>query len=102
MQRIDDDIAIEDGDGSNAFKNEHCPVTNLPVLELENPVEDEAGFIYERDAVYQILDKQRGQSYQFFIGSSHVTIKENLNPSRGVIAAQKEARKNRRHDKGPR
>ena len=102
MQHIDDEIAIEGGDGSNAFKNEHCPVTNLPVLELENPVEDEAGFIYERDAVCQILDKERNQRYKFFIGSSHVTIKENLKPARLVIAAQKAAKKNRRHDKGPR
>jgi len=52
--------------------------------------------------VYQLLDKERNQRYKFFIGSGHVTIKENLKPARLVIAAQKAAKKNRRHDKGPR
>lgn len=87
---LDDGIVIEGSAGAIA-KNDRCPVTGKEILELEDPVEDNSGFVYEKSAVEDLLKKNNG-SYRIVAGSNHITKLEDLKPARLVIIAKRRAK----------
>jgi hypothetical protein len=56
-ERVDDDIEIEGGAGGGA-RNARCPITSRPITELEDPVADALGFVYERAAVEDYIARR--------------------------------------------
>ena len=65
-------------------------------MELEDPVEDERGYVYEKAAILDhIRLKQPGQCVCPVSGTMHVITAEGLRPARALKQAQRRARQGR-------
>ncbi|PSC67899.1 E3 SUMO-ligase MMS21 [Micractinium conductrix] len=93
MERIDDDIEIEGG-GALLAPNERCPVSNKLLLELDDPVQDSTGVVYERAAVQQFfrtLPPHKHGRAIIMAGSTHQVTYGELVPADKVIREKRRA-----------
>ena len=85
---IDDEIAIAGNSTQQVSRNERCPITGKPVMELEEPVVDKMNFVYEKTAILQMIKNKR------FIkcpvaGTMHDVTAAELKPASRLIAEKK-------------
>jgi E3 SUMO-protein ligase NSE2 len=93
-EQIDDDIAIEGGLSTSVARNAKCPITMKVVLELEDPVEDEVGYVYDRQAIVQMLKNAGPRGIKCpEAGTNHRVTEGRLRPATKVLAAQRKAAK---------
>uniref|UniRef100_A0A7S3QT71 SP-RING-type domain-containing protein n=1 Tax=Dunaliella tertiolecta TaxID=3047 RepID=A0A7S3QT71_DUNTE len=88
----DDDIVM--GGGNQELLNNRCPITQKSVFELEQPVEDQYGYIYEHQAIRATLANhaQRGQPCSCPIaGTAHRITVADLRPSERIKRARRRA-----------
>ena len=95
----DEDLVAVGGGGSSLIKNKNCPLTGQAVEDLEDPVMDPVGYVYDRRAVTQhIQQKSRGGSYEVpapFHGTTHKIGTRSLKDATAEIKLMKRLR--RRH-----
>ncbi|BDA46158.1 probable E3 SUMO-protein ligase MMS21 [Coccomyxa sp. Obi] len=94
----DEDVVVADS-GNDLARNTKCPITAKEVLDLTEPVVDEVGFVYEREAIEDYLRRQPGQGNRPvnapIAGTSHkITIA-------GLKKASKVIREQRRRQRRP-
>lgn len=70
--------------GSGAILNAKCPITGLPLKDLEEPVEDAVGVVYEKQAVLTFLGRE-GRKKCPEAMRNHVVTKEELKVSEKVM-----------------
>lgn len=78
----DADLVMED-DGGDGPRNAKCPITARPVEEMDDPVEDERGFVYEREAIVQYIGKSKSKDCPV-AGTNHKVTVSELKPSRAA------------------
>lgn len=78
----DADLVMED-DGGDGPRNAKCPLTMKPVEEMEDPVEDARGFVYEREAIVQYIGKSKSTACPV-AGTNHKVTVSELKPSRAA------------------
>jgi hypothetical protein len=84
-ERIDDDIAIENS-GPELAKNVKCPITMKALLDLDDPVVDKVGFVYERAAILSMLRNARHSSMKCPVaGTVHTIDEKELRPATAVL-----------------
>lgn len=84
-ERIDDDIAIENT-GPELAKNVKCPITMKALLDLDDPVMDDVGFVYERTAILSMLRNGRHSSMKCPVaGTVHTISEKELRPATAVL-----------------
>jgi hypothetical protein len=69
----------------------------LQLLELEDPVEDQMGFVYEKSAIVDAIRKannprSRNKLTSPIAGTNHLIGMEDLKPSKAIKREQKKAR----------
>lgn len=96
IEQIDDDIQVETTRANN-FKNAKCPLSLRDLVDLNDPVQDSHGFVYEREDL-QLYMKQvrpdRNGKYPCPVAASGTAFtREEIVPAEAVIRLQ-------RHRKG--
>eukprot|EP00873_Tetraselmis_striata_P017555 jgi/Tetstr1/437819/TSEL_026459.t1 len=87
----DADLVMAD-DSNEVSVNQACPLTLRPVLELLEPVEDQSGYVYEKQPIMAyIASKGRGGQPvpSPIAGASYFITAAQLKPARRVIRKQK-------------
>ncbi|CAD7703049.1 unnamed protein product [Ostreobium quekettii] len=96
----DEDIVLDETQhGMDGLANTVCPISGKNVLDLHDPVQDERGFIYEREVIEAyIKEASRNRSTVTcpVAGTSHKITVASLRPAAGVISKQRQAKANRR------
>ncbi|DBA85803.1 TPA: hypothetical protein ACH3X1_005355 [Trebouxia sp. C0004] len=94
QQQDDDDIKIQMG-GSNtgAAPNATCPLSGKPILELEDPVEDQKGYVYERENIEEYVRAARGSVACPAAATSHFVNMATLKKANKVIRLQRKAQR---------
>lgn len=90
----DEDLVAVGGGGSSLIKNKNCPLTGQAVEELEDPVMDPVGYVYDRRAITQHI----GRAYEVpapFHGTTHKIGTRSLKDATAEIKLMKRLR--RRH-----
>ncbi|GIL72367.1 hypothetical protein Vretimale_4147 [Volvox reticuliferus] len=85
----DEDLLIEDTRG---WVNAKCPLSMKEVLDLENPVKDSLGYVYERSSIMEYL---RGHPHGLkhpCAGVNHNIKEAELKPAEDVIRAKRRQR----------
>ncbi|CAK0752887.1 hypothetical protein CVIRNUC_002179 [Coccomyxa viridis] len=89
----DGDIVME-GSRADISKNPKCPISGVEMLQLKDPVVDEVGFVYEKEAIYDWLRKQPGGGQQPvrapIAAVRHSITKSGLKKAFKVVRAQKQ------------
>jgi hypothetical protein len=85
----DDDLEIQTG---GDYKNRRCNLTTKDIFELDDPVEDRHGFIWEREALVAFIRKAGGQTKNPARPDVMITETE-LKPCRRVKRAAAKRRK---------
>ena len=71
----------KDGSNLGAFPNAKCPITGKSLLDLEDPVEDHKGYVYEKSAMEQFINKSSSGSKKCpAAGTSHQVTLADLRP----------------------
>ena len=95
-EQIDDDIAIEGGgSGAALAKNTLCQMTMKPILELEQPVQDRVGMVYDKAAMVEYIKKHGGHDQRVpcpVAGTTHTVTLSELRPAAAVVAAKRRAK----------
>lgn len=91
-QQQDDDIEVQIGGDSGAAPNAQCPLTMRPLLEIENPVADQKGYVYEKDAVEQYIRQNRGSIKCPATATSHMITIQDLKKAIKVLKMQRKQR----------
>lgn len=93
----DEDLVAVGGGGSSLIKNKNCPLTAQPVEELEDPVMDQVGYVYDRRAIKQHIQASRyGREVPApFAGTMHKITLDSLKDATAEIKLMKRLR--RRH-----
>lgn len=71
-------------DGANGVKNAKCPLCLRKVEDLDEPVEDLKGFVYEQAAILEYIGRKPSVPCPV-AGTSHAVKKADLKPSRAAI-----------------
>ncbi|KAL4418942.1 hypothetical protein ABPG77_009122 [Micractinium sp. CCAP 211/92] len=90
-EQIDDDIAIEGG-AAQLAPNARCPISNKQILDIEEPVQDATGVVYEKAAVvgyFRSLHPSKGGRDIIVAGSNHAVTLAELVPADKVIREKK-------------
>eukprot|EP01024_Parvocaulis_polyphysoides_P048583 TRINITY_DN4639_c2_g5_i1.p1 TRINITY_DN4639_c2_g5~~TRINITY_DN4639_c2_g5_i1.p1 ORF type:complete len:262 (-),score=42.84 TRINITY_DN4639_c2_g5_i1:277-1062(-) len=91
QQQEDDDIVIETG--KNVAPNAKCPLTGIDIFELDNPVEDSKGYVYQSEAIIKAISQQREKQLKCPVaGTSHFIRENTLKRANKVIFEQKKRR----------
>lgn len=85
----DDDLQVASG---AQFKNPRCVLTQKSIFELDDPVEDNQQFIWERSAITQAITQHGGRMENPAKKGTFITLQD-LNTCRRV---QREAQRRRR------
>ena len=83
----DDDLVISKG---GEFKNYQCKLTTKSIFELDAPVEDARGYIWERAAI--IAHMRRHGNQHPAVDGAFITEKE-LKPARRLMRAAEQKRR---------
>lgn len=75
-----EDMVMED-DGADGLRNEKCPMTMRRIEDLDDPVEDNRGFVYERAAIVQYIGRAKSKECPV-AGTQHTVTVAELKPSR--------------------
>lgn len=93
----DDDDILEVGGAlrSSLAKNLRCPITMVDILNLREPVEDSVGYVYEQEAIKELIYK-KGRKGKTSIpcpeaGTQHTVSLSDLRPARKVLEAKARA-----------
>lgn len=78
--------------------NRNCPCSLKPVLELEDPVEDDQGIVYDRQSIESYIRSQARASQRNNVrcplaGSTHTLSLDSLRTAQKVLRAQKRHRR---------
>lgn len=88
----DEDIVVA-ASGSDLARNTKCPITAKEVLDISDPVVDNVGFVYEREAIEDYLRRQPGQGNRPLnapiAGTSHKITIPGLKKASKVIREQR-------------
>mmetsp|Transcript_16824 Transcript_16824/g.50249 ORF Transcript_16824/g.50249 Transcript_16824/m.50249 type:complete len:256 (-) Transcript_16824:432-1199(-) len=96
----DDDVVLQVG-AHDVAANQTCPLTMTPVLDLEDPVEDQRRIVYDRQSVERyIREKMRiyGPDVECpLAGSNHTISLAGLRKATAVLRAQKRRQRQPAH-----
>ncbi|WIA36485.1 hypothetical protein OEZ86_007785 [Tetradesmus obliquus] len=81
----DEELVVVGG----AEKNEKCPYTMKLLIDLQEPVEDHKGFVYEAAAIKDNIRRNHGRIECPVAGASHWIQLSDLKPCRRVLRMQK-------------
>eukprot|EP00890_Picochlorum_soloecismus_P005823 jgi/Picsp_1/6241/NSC_03595-R1_protein len=84
---IDDEIQIQGG--SSIEKNTKCPFTMKLLIDLDEPVEDAKGFVYEKKPLVDYLRQAKGRRKSPIAETNHIVTVNELKPAKHVLAAQR-------------
>lgn len=85
---IDDEIAIAGNSTQQVGRNERCPISGKPILELEDPVVDHMNFVYDKAVILQMIGKKSSIKCPV-AGTMHDVTAAELKPANKVIAEKK-------------
>lgn len=86
----DEDIVMT---GAQATTNSRCPITSKPIADIEEPVQDQKGYVYERRAIEQYIRSKRGAPVPCpQSGTSHALTLADLKPAKAVVRMRKRAK----------
>jgi len=85
---IDDEIAIARNSTQQVGRNERCPISGKPILELEDPVVDRMNFVYDKVYILQMIGKKKSIKCPV-AGTMHEVTAAQLKPASKVIAEKK-------------
>ncbi|GMH42727.1 hypothetical protein BSKO_10646 [Bryopsis sp. KO-2023] len=84
----DEDLVIDDTSG--LAPNDTCPLTLKPILEIDDPVEDAKGIVYERRMIEESLHKEPSNAHVCpMAGTNHIVRLRDLVPARRVMRERK-------------
>lgn len=93
QQDGDDDEVQMGGSNTGAAPNATCPLSLKPILELEDPVEDQKGYVYERENIEGYIRESRGSVSCPAAATSHFVTMATLKKANKVIRLQKKAQR---------
>ncbi len=85
---IDDEIAIAGNSTQQVGRNDRCPISGKPIMELEEPVVDDMDFVYEKAYILQIIGKKPCIKCPV-AGTMHDVTAKELKPATKLIAEKK-------------
>lgn len=85
---IDDEIAIAGNSTQQVGRNERCPISGKPILELEDPVVDHMNFVYDKACILQMIGRKQCIKCPV-AGTMHEVTAAELKPANKVIAEKK-------------
>lgn len=83
----DDEICI--GGSHAAAANVACPLSGKPLMEIEDPVEDQAGYVYERYIVEKYIKENQGSVECPVSATHHIITIAGLKRAHKVIRQQR-------------
>ncbi|KAK9831686.1 hypothetical protein WJX74_006133 [Apatococcus lobatus] len=94
----DEDVMLEEG--QEIELNTVCPITAKQTYDLDEPVEDEQGVVYERAAILDYLRRNCGTSVCPIAGMSHTITAASLRASKRILREQRRRREQREQGEG--
>lgn len=94
IETIADDIQVETTKTSG-FKNDKCPLSLRDVMDLKEPVQDNMGFIYEKEDLETYMKQVRGRNGRFpcpVAASGTSFSREEIKPAEAVLRLQRQRR----------
>lgn len=92
----DPDAEFVMGDSDQPCINTKCPLSTKHYLELSEPVEDDHGYVYEKEVVVRWIQQQTRQlrtaPHAPTVGTNYILTVAQLKPARKVLRAQKRAK----------
>eukprot|EP00740_Mantoniella_antarctica_P018412 CAMPEP_0198692904 /NCGR_PEP_ID=MMETSP1468-20131203/238122_1 /TAXON_ID=1461545 /ORGANISM="Mantoniella sp, Strain CCMP1436" /LENGTH=237 /DNA_ID=CAMNT_0044447165 /DNA_START=32 /DNA_END=742 /DNA_ORIENTATION=+ len=86
----DEDIMLTSQAGHTT--NLKCPITAKAIDEIEEPVVDQKGYVYDKKAITQYINQKGGKAPCPQSGTSHVISIKDLKPARSVLTQRKRAK----------
>lgn len=77
----------------NSISQGWCAFVAVQLVDLESPVEDDKGFVYEGSAIRTAITRGGGVIECPVAGASHMVRLTNIKPSRRVLRLQKQKRR---------
>lgn len=81
------------GSNTGAAPNATCPLSAKPILELEDPVEDQKGYVYERENIENYIREGGGSTTCPAAATNHFVTMATLKKASKVIRLQKKAQR---------
>ena len=69
--------------------NARCPITSKLIEDIEQPVQDQKGYVYDKQSIEQYIRKKNGSCPCPQSGTSHVITLNDLRPARNVERMRK-------------
>jgi hypothetical protein len=85
---IDDEIAIAGNSTQQVGRNDRCPISGRPILELDEPVADRMNIVYEKQFILQMIGRKASIKCPV-AGTVHEITAAELKPATRVIAEKK-------------
>lgn len=92
----EDEVRVEPGQKGLA-PNETCPLSGRALMDIEEPVQDAKGFVYEKTAIVQYIRRAPGPSAYIecpVYGANHKLAENDLKPAKRIIKAQRKHKRN--------
>lgn len=97
MEGEEDEEVMVDPTQGTIFKNLKCPLSGKDIEELDDPVEDQLGFIYEKELIERSITRSRNQEIKCPQECTHHKIKlKDLKPAYGLKARVERENKRRK------
>ncbi|KAK3264957.1 hypothetical protein CYMTET_26326 [Cymbomonas tetramitiformis] len=97
MEGEEDEELLVDPTQGHVFKNPKCPLSGRDIEELDDPVEDQQGFIYEKELIERMITRSRTNEVNCpQIGTTHTIKLKDLKPAYGLKARVERENKRRR------
>lgn len=89
QQQNDDDIEVQIGGDANAAPNATCPLSLKPIMEIDDPVVDQKGYVYERQVIEEYIRSDGGKTMCPATATSHEVTLANLKKAHKIIRQQR-------------
>ena len=86
----EDEDLILDENATATVKNAKCPISAKRIEDIDDPVEDLMGFVYERVRIEEYIGRAASKECPV-VGTSHRVSKKDLKPSRNAIRMKQRA-----------
>ncbi len=86
----EDEDLILDENATATVKNAKCPISAKRIEDIDDPVEDLMGFVYERVRIEEYIGRAASKECPV-MGTSHRVSKKDLKPSRNAIRMKQRA-----------
>lgn len=87
--REDEDLLVDD-DTTASVKNAKCPISGKRIEDIDDPVEDQLGFVYEKSSIEMFIGRAAFKECPQQ-GTSHRVSRKDLKPSRNAMRLKQRA-----------